>query len=292
MPGHDDPAAEKLVRRIALRQRSTFVGGQRGRWWRSHRCPVPRRRRPNRAHRGGPVRKLVRTARSRAGGRAPYGSCGRLPFEQGALSRGTPAIAGERTVAAHDAVTGDRNGDRIGAAGLRYRAHGLRRADLFCHLRIACSGAGRNFTQGLPDPLLEGAPTQVEWKIEAGLGRFDKANDPGDPPREIGIACGQTCAWEARLEIARQRIGIIAEQDGTDPRLARRNQNAAERAASRAKRIDVRSASGVSSGRHRLHGRNPACSASAQVGWKRTFSRSGRRAGHEGRQYTPVVRTE
>jgi hypothetical protein len=37
-------------------------------------------------------------------------------------------------------------------------------------------------------------------------------------------------------------------------------------------------------GRQRLHGRNPARSASAQLAWNITFSRRGRRAAHEGRQ--------
>src|SRR6516164_3838398 len=53
-----------------------------------------------------------------------------------------------------------------------------------------------------------------------------------------------------------------------------------------------RSASDVSFGRQRLHGRKPARSASAGLGWKRTFSRRGRRAPQDGRQYTPVVSTE
>jgi hypothetical protein len=45
-------------------------------------------------------------------------------------------------------------------------------------------------------------------------------------------------------------------------------------------------------GRHRLHGRKPARSASSGVEWKRTLSRRAGRAAQVGRQYTPVVRTE
>ncbi len=51
------------------------------------------------------------------------------------------------------------------------------------------------------------------------------------------------------------------------------------------------SASPASFGRQRLQGRNPARSASVHVKWKATFSRRARREAHEGRQYTPVVRT-
>ena len=45
------------------------------------------------------------------------------------------------------------------------------------------------------------------------------------------------------------------------------------------------------SGRHRLHGRNPALSASVRVGKNDTFSRLGGRDAHEGLQKMPVVRT-
>src|SRR5256885_10485332 len=43
-----------------------------------------------------------------------------------------------------------------------------------------------------------------------------------------------------------------------------------------------RTARAASFGRQRLHGRNPALSASSQLAWKRTFSRRASRAAHEG----------
>lgn len=46
------------------------------------------------------------------------------------------------------------------------------------------------------------------------------------------------------------------------------------------------------SGLHRLQGRNPDRSASSRVGWNPTCSGRARRAAQDGRQYTPVVRTE
>ncbi len=52
-----------------------------------------------------------------------------------------------------------------------------------------------------------------------------------------------------------------------------------------------RSASGGWSGRQRRQGRKPALSAAAVLAWKVTLLRSAGRAPHEGRQYTPVVRT-
>ncbi|MOA45177.1 hypothetical protein D3C78_1675490 [compost metagenome] len=51
-------------------------------------------------------------------------------------------------------------------------------------------------------------------------------------------------------------------------------------------------ASAGCSGWQRWQGRKPACSASAPLAWKRTFSGRARRDGQDGRQYTPVERTE
>jgi hypothetical protein len=45
-------------------------------------------------------------------------------------------------------------------------------------------------------------------------------------------------------------------------------------------------------GLQRLHGLNPAFSASSVVLWNRTFSGRASRAPQDGRQYTPVVLTE
>jgi hypothetical protein len=46
------------------------------------------------------------------------------------------------------------------------------------------------------------------------------------------------------------------------------------------------------SGLQRRQGRKPAVSASARVAWNCTLCGRGRRAAHDGRQYTPVVLTE
>lgn len=56
--------------------------------------------------------------------------------------------------------------------------------------------------------------------------------------------------------------------------------------------VSVRSWTDAPCGRHRLHGRNPARSASLGVAWNAMFLRSAGRAAQLGRQYTPVVATE
>jgi len=52
-----------------------------------------------------------------------------------------------------------------------------------------------------------------------------------------------------------------------------------------------RSEGAIELGWQRLQARKPARSAAEGSEKKRTFSRRGVRAAHEGRQYTPVVRT-
>ncbi|MNN61961.1 hypothetical protein D3C81_1772240 [compost metagenome] len=51
-------------------------------------------------------------------------------------------------------------------------------------------------------------------------------------------------------------------------------------------------ASGGKFGLQRRQGRKPAASACSQLAWKATLRRKAGRAAQEGRQYTPVVRTE
>jgi len=55
--------------------------------------------------------------------------------------------------------------------------------------------------------------------------------------------------------------------------------------------VPRRSLKVVPRGRQRLQALKPARSASSQVAKNCTFSGSARRELHEGRQYTPVVRT-
>src|SRR5438046_7031818 len=56
-------------------------------------------------------------------------SRGGLALEQRALALHAPAIARQRAVVAHHAMAGNRHREPVGAAGLRHRAHRLRRAD-------------------------------------------------------------------------------------------------------------------------------------------------------------------
>ena len=82
--------------------------------------------------------------------------------------------------------------------------------------RVACRGARRDRPQGLPDALLKSRALHIEWQIEPKCWRLDEADHPGHYMLEVWSPPMQLCLREAVLEIAYQRIGIVAEHDGAD----------------------------------------------------------------------------
>src|SRR5258707_7780949 len=118
-------------------------------------------------------RLLVKDAIRHSSRPSPSGS--RFTLEQGALALDAPAVARERAVVAHDAVAGNGDGDRVGGAGVRYRAHGFRHADALRDLRVGHRRPRRNLAQRLPDALLKGGAAHVERQVEAEGRRFAEA---------------------------------------------------------------------------------------------------------------------
>ena len=66
---------------------------------------------------------------------------------------------------------------RVGAAGLGNSAYRLWRADEFCDIRVARCRAHGNFSQRLPNALLEGRSADIEGKIETECRRLDEADN-------------------------------------------------------------------------------------------------------------------
>ena len=77
--------------------------------------------------------------------------------------------------------------------------------------------------------LLEGGAADVERQIEILSGRLDETDDPSDGAFEIGVASDQFGARKTILQLARQRLRIVAEQDGADALIRRGDEHAAER---------------------------------------------------------------
>jgi len=127
-------------------------------------------------------------------------------------------------------MTGDGDGEWIGRAGTRHRAHRFRRADGLRYIGIARGLARRDLTQGLPHALLERCAAYIKGQVEAQCGCFDKTNYLGDEPLKILVARDEVRTREAVLEIAGEGIGVFAQENGANTAIACRDQDRAERA--------------------------------------------------------------
>src|SRR5882672_421191 len=127
-------------------------------------------------------------------------------------------------------MAGNRDRNRVRCTRVRHRAHGFGRADTLGDFRIAGGRAGRNLAQRPPYPLLEGRAAHVEWKIETERGRLDEADHLGHPLLEAFVSADQCRLGKAVLEIAHQRLGGIAEQDGADALVGGGDEDSPERA--------------------------------------------------------------
>src|SRR5207245_5327117 len=97
--------------------------------------------------------------------------------------------------------------------------HGLRRADARGDLRIRRRGAGGDLAQRLPHALLERGAAHVQRQVEAERGRLDEADHLRDQPLEVAVTADQPRLGKSVLELTRQRVRIVAEQDRADAAL-------------------------------------------------------------------------
>ena len=186
----------------------------------------------------GPVDAAAATSQSVVRPASPVDRASRGAFmrdasrvQQRALALDAPAIAGERAVAAHDAVARDRDRQRVGAAGLRDRAHRLRRADALRDARSS-SPSCRPGSRAAPARRAAGRPCRE--RRAAG-----RARRPGASTKPTTLAT--SCSNAASPPISRARgkrscrsrasaSGSSPEQDGADAAVALRDQDGAQRA--------------------------------------------------------------
>src|SRR5258708_18253902 len=184
-------------------------------------------------------------------GTASSGS--RFTVEQGALALDAPAVSRQRTVVAHDPVAGNGDRDRVRRASLRDGAHGFRQADALRDWRVGHRRAGRNLAQRLPDALLKGGAAYIERQIEPERWRFDEADHFSHPLLEALVAADQRRLGKAVLELAHQRLGFVAEQNGADALVGGGDENRAERAFADGEADRRAAASGAKAGRRHSH---------------------------------------
>src|SRR5689334_17208609 len=127
-------------------------------------------------------------------------------------------------------MTRYRYGDCIGPTCLRDGAHRVRCTNTLGDVGVAGSTANRNPGQRFPYTPLECRAMSVERKIEAATGRLDEALDLRQESLNISGTVRQYSPRKPAAQIADERLGVIAQQDGADALVGSRDENAAERA--------------------------------------------------------------
>src|SRR5690606_7383901 len=111
-----------------------------------------------------------------------------LELEQLALDRQPAAVAGQRAVAADDAVTRDDDRDRVAAVREANGPHGLRLADRARDVGIGRRPSVAHIEQRVPDPPLERRSLERERHVELPpLAREVLAKLPGDGLERPGV---------------------------------------------------------------------------------------------------------
>jgi len=118
-------------------------------------------------------------------------SVGFLEGEELSFAVSAPAVAGELAAGADDAVTGDDDGEEVGAAGGADGANGFGGADGFGDLGVGPGFAAGDFEESLPDALLEGGGANVEGEGLSGGMFGETGEDKGYRFDEVLIGCGK-----------------------------------------------------------------------------------------------------
>src|SRR5262245_50945294 len=126
-------------------------------------------------------------------------------------------------------MTGNRHGDVVRRDRVRDRAHRLRRADSPRDVGVANGFADRNLLERPPDTLLESRAADVEWQVQADRRLLDEPDDLSHQRLITAIGADETCPRKTVLQAPDQLVSVIAEQNGGDALLARRDQDRAER---------------------------------------------------------------
>lgn len=139
------------------------------------------------------------------------------------------AIAAQGSAPTDDSVAGNRDGDRIGAAGLGHRSRRPGLADVRSQICIGSGGSVRDGRNRIPDPALELGAPHVEGQLElAGLASQMAYQGVDEGRHALGLVLqlhpGKLGA-QGRLDLAR----VVAEADVTDATRRRRDPEDAER---------------------------------------------------------------
>jgi hypothetical protein len=130
-----------------------------------------------------------------------------------------------------------RNGDRDGIcrAGCGDGSNRTRGIDSFRDLRVAGGGSSRDFTQCLPDALLEDGASKVEREVEPPRRQFKKSGDLGQRAQPILAMVDEPSMREISLQFGDEQVGSIMEKNRADPDFGRSREHPSEQAFPNAK---------------------------------------------------------
>ena len=150
-------------------------------------------------------------------------------IEQRGLARQSPAIAGERPALLYDAMTRNRQRDRVRRAGARDGAHRTRRTDGFGDVRIASRLAVGNPTQCVPDALAERRCVDIERQVETLAGAVQISVHLRDERCEPGGILDQLGVGELAVQLRCKRARVVTEADLADAFGGGRHQHETQR---------------------------------------------------------------
>ena len=121
----------------------------------------------------------------------------------------------------------DRN--RVGCDGGGHRPNGFWQANAGSDFSVSGGGAGRDFAQSLPDPLLERSAANIQWKIASNTRLFDKADDLSNQMFKIAVTADEIGFAKTVLEVLHELVRIIPKEDGANTLFRGSNQHRTQR---------------------------------------------------------------
>jgi len=137
--------------------------------------------------------------------------------QEGLFSLDAPAISGQGTVGADDAVAGDDDGDGVGGAGGGNGASGGWSTDLGGEAAVGGGCAEGKGLQGGPDALLKAGAVNVQReRAGVGTGGVDESNDLGEAVGIGGSGGDVGGSREAVVKVGQEGVWGIAKKEGAE----------------------------------------------------------------------------
>src|ERR1700738_3206315 len=148
-----------------------------------------------------------------------------FPVYQRLLAFDAPTITRHRSTVAHDAMTGDCQGDWILRAGLRDRSQRFGAAHLAGELRVGEGPSEQNRAKRIPNAALEWRAANVEVKVERIARHSDELQNLGQVSAKSAVVRDNPAPREASSQILLHLFGRRAKPNCANADWAARDKN-------------------------------------------------------------------